>query len=464
MASVANGAARTASVTGNWNQTATWGGLSVPVAGDDVTINSGITVTVTANAACTSITYLSGNLANSTINVNSGSITPSSSVAAAGSPYLVTATIPNCPLATPITAYVEIDPSPSASISYPASSFCELDGTQYPVTITGTPAGTFTYTSSPLGLSLNIAQPTGGSITPSGSNPGTYTILYTVSNGSCSTSANAVVTITPQVGATTLGLASGSNEPTCQITASTANTTYTATASNNTGINWSITPAAGSISSAGVVIWTVGFSGTATINAQAQGCSGSTSSASRNVTVTPSVTTPVFTLGSTSTRCQGAGAILYDASSTNTTGITYTLDATSVGAGNSIVSTTGNVTFVAGWSGTSVITASAAGCNGPASAIQTVTVTATVGTPVFSLGATSTRCQGAATVTYTATATNNTGITYSLDATSLGAGNTIVAGTGAVTYVAGWSGTSTITASAAGCNGPVTSSHSPATR
>ncbi len=39
-------AARTASVTGNWADTATWGGSSAPVAGDTVVINTGITVTV----------------------------------------------------------------------------------------------------------------------------------------------------------------------------------------------------------------------------------------------------------------------------------------------------------------------------------------------------------------------------------------------------------------------------------
>jgi len=51
------GAARTALVSGNWNSIVTWGGLSVPLAGDDVTIGSGVTVTITANAACTSITF-----------------------------------------------------------------------------------------------------------------------------------------------------------------------------------------------------------------------------------------------------------------------------------------------------------------------------------------------------------------------------------------------------------------------
>jgi autotransporter-associated beta strand protein len=49
-------AVRTASVTGNWNATATWGGSAVPTAADNVTINSGVTVTVTANATCLSLT------------------------------------------------------------------------------------------------------------------------------------------------------------------------------------------------------------------------------------------------------------------------------------------------------------------------------------------------------------------------------------------------------------------------
>ncbi|MFO7371042.1 MAG: gliding motility-associated C-terminal domain-containing protein [Bacteroidales bacterium] len=79
--------------------------------------------------------------------------------------------------------------------------------------------------------------------------------------------------------------------------------------------------------------------------------------------------------------------------------------------------------------------------------------------PIFDLGATSTRCLVAGTVTYSATAANSIGITYSLDATSDAEGNTIDAATGEVTFVDGWGGTTTITASAEGCNGPVTSTH-----
>ena len=62
------------------------------------------------------------------------------------------------------------------------------------------------------------------------------------------------------------------------------------------------------------------------------------------------------------------------ASAANTTGLTYTLDAASLGAGNTINATTGNVTYTATWSGTSVITVSAAGCGGPKTATHTVTI------------------------------------------------------------------------------------------
>jgi hypothetical protein len=86
------------------------------------------------------------------------------------------------------------------------------------------------------------------------------------------------------------------------------------------------------------------------------------------------ISTPTFSLGLTSTRCQGAGSATYTATSTNSTGITYTLDTASISGGNSIVSTTGVVTYAAGWSGTTIITASAAGCNGPKTATHTVTI------------------------------------------------------------------------------------------
>ena len=95
---------------------------------------------------------------------------------------------------------------------------------------------------------------------------------------------------------------------------------------------------------------------------------------------------PVFTLGATSTRCQGAGTVTYTATATNYNRYHLYIDAASIAGGNTINAATGAVTYAAGWTGTSIITASAAGCNGPRTATHTVTTTATVGTPVFAMG------------------------------------------------------------------------------
>jgi Ig-like domain CHU_C associated/SprB repeat len=65
-------AQRTASVTGLWSSTATWGGASVPISTDAVTINSGVTVTVDITANCASIDFLSTATVNSTVSINPG--------------------------------------------------------------------------------------------------------------------------------------------------------------------------------------------------------------------------------------------------------------------------------------------------------------------------------------------------------------------------------------------------------
>ena len=78
---VAFAAARSSSATGNWNATATWGGLSAPVAGDTVTINNGHTVTVTANAAAATITISPGG----TLIVNGFALTVTGATSVSGS-------------------------------------------------------------------------------------------------------------------------------------------------------------------------------------------------------------------------------------------------------------------------------------------------------------------------------------------------------------------------------------------
>ncbi|MCK9401047.1 MAG: hypothetical protein M0Q51_13785, partial [Bacteroidales bacterium] len=54
---IAGLAQRVASVTGDWSNTATWGGFAVPTAAETVTINSGIAVTVDIAVACNTLTF-----------------------------------------------------------------------------------------------------------------------------------------------------------------------------------------------------------------------------------------------------------------------------------------------------------------------------------------------------------------------------------------------------------------------
>jgi len=91
------------------------------------------------------------------------------------------------------------------------------------------------------------------------------------------------------------------------------------------------------------------------------------------ISVTPDVTIDPFSPAE-SERCQGAEILIYTTSATNSTGITYNMDATSLAAGNTINESTGEVTFVDIWYGITTITATAAGCNGPATTTHVVTV------------------------------------------------------------------------------------------
>jgi len=419
-----------------------------------------VTYTATASNA-TGITYSLDALSligGNTINATTGTVNYSLLWVGAS---VITATAAGC--AGPLTAThtVTINGAVTTPVFTSGSSSTRCQGAgNVTYTATSNNAVTITYSLDAASITGgNTINPTTGEVTYAAGWSGTTTITVTATGCNGPRGANHTVTITPTVG--TPVFTAGSATTRCQ---GAGNVTYTATASNSTSRTYNLDAAslAGGCTintSTGAVTYVAGWSGTTIISVTASGCNGPSAVVNHTVTVTPTVGTPVFTLGATSTRCQGVGTVLYDAGAPYATGITYTLNAASISGGNSINATTGNVTYVATWSGTTIITATAAGCNGPRTATHTVTVTPTVGLPVFSLGATSTRCQGANTVTYTANATNNTGITYTLDAASTIGGNTINAATGAVTYDPAWTGTSVITTSAAGCNGPRTANH-----
>jgi Secretion system C-terminal sorting domain len=58
---------KTASVSGNWSSTATWGGAAVPATGDDIIIANGVTLTMDVNATCFSVSTTAANPSAATI-------------------------------------------------------------------------------------------------------------------------------------------------------------------------------------------------------------------------------------------------------------------------------------------------------------------------------------------------------------------------------------------------------------
>ena len=204
----------------------------------------------------------------------------------------------------------------------------------------------------------------------------TYTVTLTGGCGTITTTGTIAVTANNTVTRTS---AVGTDAQTVCINTAITPITYSTTGATGATVTNLPTGVTGSWAANAVTI-----SGTPTVAGAALtytvtltgGCGTMTTTGT--IAVAPSVGTPIFTLGATSTRCLGAGSVTYTATATNSTGITYSLDATSLAGGNSIAAATGNVTYVAGWSGTSIITASAAGCNGPATANHTVTIIGTL--------------------------------------------------------------------------------------
>lgn len=101
----------------------------------------------------------------------------------------------NCTYTT--TAVVATSAAPTATITY-SGPFCSSVSTAQSVTQTGSTGGT--YSAVPVGLNINAAT---GSIVPSLSTPGTYTVTYTIpAGGGCSTyttSATVVINSAPVI-------------------------------------------------------------------------------------------------------------------------------------------------------------------------------------------------------------------------------------------------------------------------
>ncbi|MFV8268891.1 T9SS sorting signal type C domain-containing protein [Flavobacterium sp. GT2N3] len=257
-------------------------------------------------------------------------------------------------------------------------SYC-LNSNSTTMTLSGYTATGFQWQSSSDNSTFaNISSATSASYTATNVSSTTY-YRVVVSNGSCNVvnSASVVITkISTTVGTPTAITISAGTEPSCQLINGTTTTTYATTATSNIGFNWSLSNSLAGVMNAttGVMTWANGFSGTVNIQVTASGCSSTSSQVTRTVTITQTVTINPFS-PTTTTRCQGAGIVTTTTTANNSTGITYSLDATTAAfLGNSINPSTAAVTYAAGWRGTTTIKASAAGCNGPATTTVTVTV------------------------------------------------------------------------------------------
>ena len=180
-----------------------------------------------------------------TINSITGAITPSTSNPGT---YTVSYNVPSSNGCTPVTKQVTITALPTASLNYVGNPFCKTTlTTPQDVTLSGTGAYTGGTFSSTTGLTINA---TSGAINPSASNPGAYTVTYSIpSSGGCSSSI-----VSTQVNITALPTASinYSGSPFCNSLETPQNVTligtgdYTGgTFSSTTGLT--INPSTGDI-------------------------------------------------------------------------------------------------------------------------------------------------------------------------------------------------------------------------
>ncbi len=305
------------------------GGCSVYTTTASVTINAAPTATVsysgtpfcsnTAAGAATTPTVTGGNTtvsftstAGLSINSSTGVINPSASTVGN---YTVTYTFTNGTCQNTATTSVTVTAAPSATISYSGSPYCSTL-TSVNVTRTGTSGGTY---SSAAGLSINSSS---GTINPSASTPGTYTVTYTVAaSGGCSvyTTTAPAITITANPSGT---FSYNSGLSYCSTVTSASPTTSGLTA----GGSYSVSPSSGLASfnsSTGAFNPSTSTAGTYTVTytvAASGGCSAYTTTA--GVTINPAAPTLVSVTPSSATACSGASTTLGASATTSSSKIT----------------------------------------------------------------------------------------------------------------------------------------------
>ncbi|MEI8291499.1 MAG: MBG domain-containing protein, partial [Verrucomicrobiota bacterium] len=154
-------------------------GTPPTVSVNSATICAGNSATLTATNNASSPTYFWSPGGGTTQSIT---VSPASTTT-----YTVTVTDGTTGMTNSGSGTVTVNPLPVASINYGGSPYC-ASGTAN-VTRTGQSGGTY---SSTAGLSINASS---GQINLGASTPGTYTVTYSFSNGTCTSSTTASVTI-----------------------------------------------------------------------------------------------------------------------------------------------------------------------------------------------------------------------------------------------------------------------------
>lgn len=383
----------------------TYPGLSFCKTSDQIAVNQ----TGTAGGVYTT----SGAAGALTINSSSGLITPSSSTPGN---YTITYTIAaagGCSVFSD-TYNLTITDAPTASIAYSSAAYCIDNTTAQTVTITGTSGGTFSTTA---GLSMDAS----GTITPSSSNAGNYTVTYTIAAaGGCD-----MVTATTAVSITTPPTitAFSYNTPFCKDISIPQMPTLTGTAFYNPANAWYSSTAGLSLHAAsGAVNPSTSTTGTYTVTytiPASGGCAEVTGQATVVINALPAAPTA------------GDVAVTYDGSAhtgtatapDGSTVVWYNAETAGTASAAPVGTNVGTYTAYAG----SVVTAT--GCKSATRTLVTVqinakalTVTATGPTKIYGTALSA----GTSVTNFTAGATSVgseavTGVTLTPDAAGLSA-------------------------------------------
>ena len=417
-------AQRTASVSGNWSSTSTWGGSAVPTSSDAVTINSGITVTVdVASAQCASVTFapvaasstltISGSNSLTfagaltmprpstgflcTVNVNAGTLT-AGSIAMSGTSTTRNDVI-NITTGTLNVSGNITSAGPASQILFSGAGILNVGGNF----MTGT-AGTFTASTGTVNCNGSAAQVIGG-----------YTFNVLKANNASGVSLSSAATVTT--------LTIGDAIPSTTFNDGGFQITSTGTLNLNSGTF--------NLGGSSATTWPA----FATRNITAGTTIGYVSTVNQTVSTTPSYPNLTFSGAGTKTTASGtltiAGTWL-DGSTTalNTSNTVVSLTGDLSGAGN-ITQGTGLITIGGNWFQTGTFTGTSAGVTLTGSAMS-ITRTTAITFP---------------TLTVNGTYTNNNSNTTTVS-TALNGSGTLTQGTGSTLNVGGTVTTVTLNASA----------------